>query len=280
MSATLIQTITEQADQPNDPFAEIPYHTTPNPSQLEVQLAELRAKQQIASRMKSSAMWVLQNVRTHYGPSVNTSVANPNAITFNGSGQIDSTVLDPADVAEVKRAAARFNKHEQSMSALMRQIKKVEKLITAENNAKSAAANGPANSTQLPVGQIPTVIPNGMKGIDNPFFRHSGPATGRYAGHPSGYKFSSQMTTMYNTFNAMLKRHGQSLDKLYVGKVNGCINFVATSTNGKFVWYKYDVGGGSGQNHVILNGNKLKSSGLMALSAVQQDNLLTQYKVV
>lgn len=276
--STLIQSIVEQANQPVDPFEEIPLILSSIPE--EQVLDDFRRQLKRAEAQKASVSWVIDTLNRNY-KEIFTSSPAPGYISFNGTTAYDSASMSPADRDLATRAAARYNKYVAEIAALQKKIKKQEKLATAAKNAASVAGNAPAAPGQFSVGQIPVVIPNGRKGIDNPFFKHVGPAAGRYAGHPSGYTFSAPMRRMYLAFEIMLKRHGQTLDKLYVGRVQGAyINFVATSSNGKFVWYKYDMGGGSGQNHVFLNGTKMKSSELMAKSSIQQDAELKNNGVV
>jgi hypothetical protein len=145
--------------------------------------------------------------------------------------------------------------------------------------AKNAIAATATNVKEIPSAQVPKtiVIPGGSgRGIDNPYWTK--PAR-RYAGPPAGAPLHSTQLLLMHKINTVLQRHGITpLNVAYVGfhqhNSSYLSNFIIMNPSGSVVWRKYDVGGGSGQNWVYLNGQKTQTSNLTEVPPQDQDDLL------
>jgi hypothetical protein len=147
--------------------------------------------------------------------------------------------------------------------------------------AKTAIAATATNIKEIPSAQVPQTIaiPGGSKrGIDNPYW--SKPSR-RYAGPPAGAPLHSTQLLLMHKINTLLQKHGITpLTVAYVGfhqhGSSYLSNFVIMNPSGSVIWRKYDVGGGSGQNWVYLNGQKTQTSNLTERPPQDQDDLLRQ----
>jgi hypothetical protein len=166
-----------------------------------------------------------------------------------------------------------------------------ERIRDAVNMAKLEAkrymrseADKQASQETTPVAQIPAkdvpqkiVLPKGStKGIDNPYW--SKPIN-RYAGAPSGAPLHASQRLLLHTINSVLKKHGiPLLSVAYVGHHKDgtyhLSNFIIKNSNDSVIWRKYDMGGGSGQNWVYLNGEKYNTTTLTSATLSQQETLL------
>ena len=141
-----------------------------------------------------------------------------------------------------------------------------------------------SNPTMLiPAHQVPAKVAIGSRAGLGCAYHKQDPSTtdGQYAGDPSGYQFTPQMAKQFQSLSAILARNNLQFKVLYACRVSGGhINFQVTTGDGKFVWSKYDMGGGSGMNSVFLNGTKMKTSTFLGYSTIDQDNALRMYSVI
>lgn len=163
-----------------------------------------------------------------------------------------------AVLGNVLRTMRAIKKHGQAAAILTKQSNKAP--------VKIAPANVPF---KVPTSSDPTASK-----INNPY--HGNGYTDVYAGSAEHYHWSAVMEAMYLEFDAILTRNGiDSFDRVYAGRHAGKdINFIAIAAGGDFVWRKYDVGGGSGQNHVWIAGNKISASSLTGIPPGKQDKLV------
>jgi hypothetical protein len=71
------------------------------------------------------------------------------------------------------------------------------------------------------------------------------------------------------------------VNTMFFGVYGGSIqNFVAHNDDKSIVWRKYDAGGGSGQNWMFLNGNKIATTSFTETDDAGRLRLLRQHKVI
>ena len=292
-------TIMEQADTQGevDPFEPIPFDfdSDPNKSDAEKEVARLKSKlntikiMQSAYHSRDSQFWgALRNIPRQWRDPDRKGAAPLDADEI----QIGQYKYKEADVprriaAWAKRAEPMRRTIQASAKALEKQIKKVEKQAAQDVMAKQTAAAGGTSTmgtTAVPAASIPKQIltnPSSQRSaVANPYWTNSAPG-GAYAGHPTGYKWSTPIQKLYANIITALKRNGLDLPIAYVGRPNGVsINFIMLSGNKKFVWRKYDMGGGSGQNWVFLNGEKFHTSTFVAMTPAKQDAELKRTGVI
>lgn len=299
----LLKTITEQANDINaeDPFAPIPHDgVTATSTAEEKALIELTYELNHAT-LKLDALTAKLKVinQTYYNTLRKRGVSSPRyalsrrATVPNGQVRIADeaytlAVYPPKAQAWLTKAAPIITELTFRVEKLKRAVKTAQKNVDVQKIATKAASVGVTNQSgsTIPVANIPKKLQMspGSKGIDNPYW-----LSGEYAGHPSGFNFSTPMKTIYVSLEATLNRHGLTLDPLYVGRypiaymagpAKGPINFVTQTSNLKVTWRKYDVGGGSGQNWLFLNGTKMNTSNFMSLTEPQRDTLLKSSGVI
>ena len=128
-------------------------------------------------------------------------------------------------------------------------------------------------------------IPTGIGVIGNPVTL----PMDQYIGSPNDFPFNSTQKKYLDCFQAALKRNNmQPLTIMFAGvmekpptwynknRIEHPLSFVVATQDGKFIWYKYDRGGASGQNTVIINGDKMKSSTFLNASEPKQDELVAR----
>lgn len=156
--------------------------------------------------------------------------------------------------------------------------------MDAERNAKSAAEQarkeaakasvGPAvkkgdraavirAGNTIPPNQVPKVIIQGRSKLTNPYWNA---VDGQYAGDINKYPFSTQSQTAIQMINTLLRNNNvPELKTLYAGNrsAGSLLNCIGLGgKNDSIVWYKYDAGGGTGQNYVYVCGNKIQTTRL------------------
>jgi len=135
-----------------------------------------------------------------------------------------------------------------------------------------------AAGNTIPANLVPAKVHTGAGWINNPY--HSA-ANGQYAGDIGAYPFSTVSKATVDSINQALVRNGiPPLKTLYAGFREKYImlNCIAIGgRNNDVVWYKYDAGGGSGQNYLYLNGVKHSTSELAHLQPAAQDAFLAKH---
>lgn len=303
----LMKAITEQANDPNarDPFEPLPYDDVYNQSTAdEIEQAKLLAEQKhIKAKIASLKAKVALIDAKHNGhPYLGVFAAANRAYSYNaatkavppaghvqfGTNLYNLSMLPQRTQDWLQKYGPVYNSLVSRDEAITRKVKALKKKVTAALVTATATAAGITMNTggmsstngQIPIAQIPQKVKTSptSSSIDNPYFK-----SGEYAGPPSGYAFSTPMRTIFVSISATLKRHGLSLGPLYVGRHGGAkgpINFITATANNKFVWRKYDAGGGSGQNHIYLNGHKMNTSSFMNMSEAARDGALKANNVI
>lgn len=302
---TIRSRLFEQADASPDPFEPLPHQidptgkTDPEIYRLE-QLKKLYTKRIDAIKARD---WAFMNNDNFYHHGKNTTehyvgntkhLSNPKLVPVGqkawGTGTYDIASLHPEHLAFRERYENEFSKNtlkqeeiEKAIKAERRKAKKAKEDAAVAALANSTAPTAPG-STLAPTS-IPALVPTkpGAKGVQNPYVLNDAAQGPGYAGAPSRYKFTTQMQRLYNEIESALRRNGKTLATIYVGRPYtgySAINFIATTTDSKFVWRKYDPGPGAGQNFVFLNGHKMNTSTFVGSTPVQQDALLKQHGVI
>lgn len=129
-----------------------------------------------------------------------------------------------------------------------------------------AAYLASAPTHTIPTSSIPATISiPGSKGyFNNPYFVSG--VTNQYAGDPAHYPdWSTPMKAILLAFIETLHQLGKPpLTDMYAGRYGGAnINFAVFNPTKTLIWRKYDVGGGSGQNWLYINGTKVNTSHFM-----------------
>jgi hypothetical protein len=159
-------------------------------------------------------------------------------------------------------------------NALRKQQKAAKQAAKQGAAAKSGWAPDFAGGNTIPPGKVPVTIDTGTSKLKNPYHLF---ANQRYAGDPYKFPFSTPSLDTFLTINAALKRNGiPEIDTLYAANYTptSCLNFIGVNPTDTVVWYKYDRGGGTGQNYLYINGTKIQTTHLTLLSEPQQDALL------
>ena len=154
------------------------------------------------------------------------------------------------------KSAARYS----TANEIEKQIKRIKKAEAAKG---LAAKQEGAAQKQIPVSQIPEKVVVGKRSFANPYFYGD---DARYAGHPAHFPWTSQMAVYYNELEDILTANGlDGFTTMYASTArarNGAnlYNFALIGANGKFVWRKYDPGGGAGLNDVYCLNDKLHTT--------------------
>lgn len=153
----------------------------------------------------------------------------------------------------------------------------------AKNSKRWEAKSGKVDAqiaagNTIPADQVPNRISTGSSWINNPY--HIA-ANGQYAGQIGAYPFSPASKATVDSINDALVRNGiPPLMTLYAGfrEKYAQLNCIAVGgKRGEIVWYKYDVGGGSGQNYLYISGTKCSTSSLAHQQPGTQDALIAKY---
>lgn len=151
-------------------------------------------------------------------------------------------------------------------------LKRVTSTLNKEMQSAATERRSNVASQRLDPANIPAKISTGKSSFTNPY--HAG-NNSKYAGHPDGYALSSPMLAIYEDLKRVFNRNGvPGFSVCYAARIDKHINFAFVGVGGKFIWRKYDVGGGSGQNWIYLDGNKMKTSDFMSLPPAKQDALV------
>lgn len=152
------------------------------------------------------------------------------------------------------------------------QLKRIKTALNKERQVAAAARRTKASTQMVSPANVPTKISTGKSSFTNPY--HAGDNS-QYAGHPDGYPLSSPMLAIYDELKKIFDRNGvPGFSVCYASRIRKFINFAFVGMNNKFIWRKYDVGGGSGQNWIYLDGNKMKTSDFMSLPPTKQDAII------
>jgi septum formation inhibitor MinC len=165
----------------------------------------------------------------------------------------------PEGIRAVK-AAIQGQRLLQLTNTISDRINQHEKEQRAKQRAAVKSAHNPAPS-QIPASQVPKMVPSGRSSVQNPYYL--GALSDSYAGTPEQAPLTPSQLIHLGRIQDALKRNGiKPLTIMYYGKPRGFVNFVAINdpTNPTVVWRKYDVGGGSGQNWITLNGNRMNTT--------------------
>lgn len=295
----------EQVDTGPDPFEPLPHRPDPkgklDPEIYRLEQLKLLYQLRRSAILARDIMFQNNNNFYPYGKmmqqnwSGNTKLlSNPSLVPPGeevwGLYTYDTASMHPEHLAFRRKYQDEYNKLtmkeeaiEKAIKAEKRRIKKVKEVAAANALANSTAPTAP-NSTMAPAS-IPALVPTkpGSKGVQNPYVLNDAAQGPGYAGAPSGYKFTTQMQRLYNEIESALRRNGKTLATIYVGRPYtgySAINFIATTTDSKFVWRKYDPGPGAGQNFVFLNGVKMNTSTFVGYTPAQQDAALKQHGVI
>ena len=189
---------------------------------------------------------------------------------------------------EDKVYSVQFRKLTDAGNIFRVETRRRETLRKREGRTK-AAGDWPAfvkQHSENKQGSIPPKIArtSGLKpSLANPYFGRKGrPLEKQYAGHPAHYPYwSNDWKRRIMAIDELLTRNGKKgLEIMYAGTFdNGGnrFNFMIIGAGGNFLWRKYDPSPGAGQNHVYLNGKKMKTSDLehmMTGSSNHVDNMI------
>lgn len=181
-------------------------------------------------------------------------------------------VLNPS--AQQQRAVALYDRFIQ-LAQVKDRIHK--KLLVAINAATEFVAQSVDRKTQsqIPEERVPATLSSGVGGkFQNPYFASD---IDRYAGAPEGFPWTPHMHKVYNKLKDILKKNGipgftVAFGSVFIDPVNrgaglhNFPNFAVIAANGSFVWRRYDRGGGSGQNWVYVNGQKMNAQRFISFS--------------
>lgn len=152
------------------------------------------------------------------------------------------------------------------------QLKRVTTVLNKERQAAADARRTNVITQMISPANVPTKISTGKSAFVNPY--HAG-NNSQYAGHPDGYTLSSSQLAIYDELKQIFDRNGVAGFRVcYAARVGKFINFAFIGVNDKFIWRKYDVGGGSGQNWIYIDGNKMKTTDFLSLPPAKQDALI------
>lgn len=154
-----------------------------------------------------------------------------------------------------------------------RKKEKEQKLATA-----ATAAWAKAPQITIPAAKVPAKVSTGAGMATNPY--HGAGNTDQYAGSPLHYSWTAQMKPNFVEIQNALERNGIApLDRIYAARYQGGpTNFICIGAGGRLVWRKYDVGGGSGQNWIFVDGVKMNASALTGNPPAVQDQILQPLK--
>lgn len=179
------------------------------------------------------------------------------------------SIRDPIAFGTLTRTMSQMLARKQSVEQHLRRVGAV---LNKERQAAAETRRANVSTQTINPANVPTKISIGKSSFTNPY--HAG-NNSKYAGHPDGYPLSSPMLAIYEDLKRVFDRNGvPGFSVCYAARIDKHINFAFIGVNNKFVWRKYDVGGGSGQNWIYLAGNKMKTSDFMSLPPAKQDALI------
>jgi hypothetical protein len=110
------------------------------------------------------------------------------------------------------------------------------------------------------------------KKIGNPYYKST---TDQFYGSVDEFNFKTQ-TLHYTNLTQKFKEFGIVFDEVYsstiirhttYNTINYGLTFIVTTNNKKIFWYKYEGNkSGSGQNHILIDGNKIYVTKFLTLS--------------
>ena len=159
------------------------------------------------------------------------------------------------------------------LGAIFGKEQKRRENLQKKEGRNRASTDWPAYQQEHPEnrqGSIPPKIARaaGLKpSLANPYFGRKGKALEKqYAGHPAHYPYwSNDWKRRIMAMDEFLKNGNQELEMMYAGTFYNSgnrFNFMIVGAGGNFLWRKYDPSPGAGQNHVYLNGKKMKTTTL------------------
>jgi hypothetical protein len=178
--------------------------------------------------------------------------------------EYDSTYIPntPGNHAIVQRATAQRERAEKVSAGTGGLQTEITRILKLEAIRRTSTRQKGKISKQIPESKVPEKISSGKGKFGNPYFVSPDK---RYAGDPAFFPFSSPMLIMYYELDEILTTNGfEGLTTMYASSIvhgnKNLNNFVVIGAKGKFMWRKYDMGGGSGQNWVYVNGDKMHTS--------------------
>lgn len=173
----------------------------------------------------------------------------------------------PTHITQIERLLQKTHKWNISIDAAMKKQSAIKKRINAKIKADAGKVRDSTEPVTIPEDQVPQKLSTtGKNGFQNPYFLSK---VGRYAGDLDHYPWASaQMVSAYNQLKEILEQHGIApFTVIYGGLMlnhgSKYANFAAVAGNGKLIWRKYDAGGGSGQNWIIIGGKNMKTSSVL-----------------
>ncbi len=160
------------------------------------------------------------------------------------------------------------------ISGILLDEKRYRETERKREGRKKAEGDWPTYQQKHPENTPSTIPPkiartSGIKpSLANPYFGRKHCALKRqYAGHPAHYpNWSNDWKRRIMAMDKLLTKNGkQGLEMMYAGTFENegnRFNFMIIGASGNFLWRKYDPSPGAGQNHVYLNGKKMKTSDL------------------
>lgn len=135
----------------------------------------------------------------------------------------------------------------------------------------------PNVASQQDYASIPEKVYVGGKSfLKNPYYN----SRDHYSGPPENFRNWKKQGPAYDQLQRILGRHNLAMDWIYQGTTftrrGGTPSSFISLVKGKpFAWYKYDPGGGVGQNKIYINGLHMQlSTFLLGLTPEKQDELL------
>jgi hypothetical protein len=202
--------------------------------------------------------------------------------------RVSNTVVVPNTVVNqplIQRALALYSRFQQLQGAKTTIHNKI--LVASDTASKYVAQSiDKPTAEQIPEAHVPAQISSGGKGkFQNPYFLSG---VGRYAGDPENFPWTPHMQKMYITLRDILNKnnipgftiaYGSTLvDPVRKGaSLLNYSNFAIVGAKEKLVWRKYDMGGGSGQNWVYINGEKMNTSRFILVSTLTDQKSQTLF---
>jgi hypothetical protein len=184
----------------------------------------------------------------------------------------------------IQQAMATYQRFQQLANA---KVAMHNKILVAQGSASAYVSQSIDKPTteQIPETQVPAQISSGKGKFRNPYFLSN---VGRYAGVAENFPWTPHMHKMYVTVKDILDKNGVpgftvAYGSTFVDPVRqgasliSCSNFAVIGASGKFVWRKYDLGGGSGQNWVYVDGEKMNTTRFILFSGQSDPKAQAQF---
>lgn len=272
-----IRPIIVEADNEDDNFAAVTPYSSPAEQLNSLKRKEEATKHEIRrlhSEGNSIARRISGSVDVHLYPGGGVALDRDIAKGLVVRASNDVVVINtPESQPAIQRAIAKYKRYIQLNKIKINVHNQILIAQGAASHHLKSTASDSTTGTQIPEAQVPPQISTGKGKFRNPYFVSD---VGRYAGDPEGFPWTAQMQKMYTSLTAALVKRGftgeNGFTVMYAstivqqahGTLVNCYNFAVIGAGGRFVWRKYDKGGGSGQNWVYVDGKQMKTSTFLA----------------